>query len=116
MQPMESVLLVDAHLVEKMLLPMQVQRPSMPVSALLVPTLAPRHAFLALLALTHQKEQQAYQSACAKKTFMETPQPVMPVLRVLIKVSNRLKQQPGALAKLTFRLVCVLKERGERIP
>jgi len=113
---METVPLVDAPLVEKMLPLIKDQRPSMPVSALLVPTLAPRHAFLALLALTQQKEQLAYHSACAKKTFMETPQPVMPVLRVLIKVSNRLKQQPGALAKLTFRLVCVLKERGERIP
>jgi len=116
MQPTELVPLVDAPLAAKMLLP-QVKdpSPSLTVPALLARTVAPRHAFLALLVLPPLLVQLALLLAYAKKTSMETPQPVMPVLCVLIKVSNWHNNKPGAWAKLTLRLVCVLKEPGERI-
>jgi hypothetical protein len=116
MQLTDPMPLADAPLAELVLRLLRDPLLSLPVAAPLTPTVAPRRALLALLALELVLEPFPYHRACARLTGMETPQLVMHALSAPIMVSALPKHLPAAPAQLSLGLACVLKEPGELIP
>jgi hypothetical protein len=124
-QPMESVPLVDAPLVEVMPLSRTLLRdppPSLTVPALQTPTVVPRHALLALLALdlveipTPQPTQPLpLLFACARLAFMVIPVPVLiALLAPMMELEMPLKQLPAL--PLSLLLACAQSAPTELTP
>jgi hypothetical protein len=121
-QPMESVPLVDAPLVEVMPLSLTLLRdppPSLTVPALQTPTVAPRHALLALLALdlvqVPPTQPLPLLFACARQAFMVIPVPVLiALLAPMMEVEMPLKQLPAL--PLSLLLACAQSAPTELTP